>query len=342
MGTIYYLIPDIHKREFHIRQLYRALRDRKLKTYIKEKVLVKHKPVGGIKVMFQHCEMLNSLGFSAHPLQMGSYLGNFFGYDLDVKHIDDVGFHLNNDDVIVCPEFLPYLGLEFSGAKKILFNQSQSWRYLEQRLKPEDMGKNYITLGYDYVINCSEHLCRMLKLKMDIDSYPITNGIDQRKFFPKSQKRVKNRVLALSRKHPDELKKIMQGLEKTALEFRVVDGLTEDEIVNEYQQADIFLATGYPEGLPLPQLEAMNCGCVVVGFSGGGGDEYMQHMVTSLVAKDGNCEQVVEQLTMLSNNDALKEIIRNNGVKKAKEYTLQNTKTMLNNFFSDIRNASQV
>jgi glycosyltransferase involved in cell wall biosynthesis len=38
----------------------------------------------------------------------------------------------------------------------------------------------------------------------------------------------------------------------------------------------MFLALGYPEGLSLPPLEAMKSGCIVLGYSGYGGLEYMR------------------------------------------------------------------
>ncbi len=40
----------------------------------------------------------------------------------------------------------------------------------------------------------------------------------------------------------------------------------------------IFLATGFPEGCPLPPLEAMASGCIVVGFAGLGGWDYMRQI----------------------------------------------------------------
>lgn len=315
-------------------KLCRSIRDGEFKHYWRHNIIVEHKPVGGVKVMYQHCQMLTELGYRAFPLIMGDYEGNYFGYDVEVKNIKDVGYELDNDDIIVSPEFLPYLGLSFQGCKRILFNQSQSWRYHENRLKPEDKGKNFLALGYDYVINCSQHLCDMLKFKMAMDSYPITNGIDTQKFFPKPRKRVKNRILALSRKHPEELKKIIRLTKHLDFHFQVVDGLTESELIEEYQQADIFLATGYPEGLPLPQLEAMNCGCLVVGYTGGGGNEYMLDKQTALVAPDGDCENVVKQLELIKKDEVLKENIRQNGTNKAAEYTLENAKAMLGDFYA--------
>jgi glycosyltransferase involved in cell wall biosynthesis len=336
VGTIYYLIPDLHKRSFSFVKLYRSIRDKEFRKYLREEVFVKHKPVGGVKVTYQHCLMLRELGYDAYPLIMGDYIGDFFGYDLEVKHIDEIGFELSEQDVIVAPEFSPYLGLSFQNSIKIIFNQSQSWRYHHNRLTVEDEGKNFIDMGYDYVINCSQHLCDKLKEMMGVDSYAITNGIDTSRFFPKPEIRVNQRVLALSRKHPEKLKEIMGLAAHLGFDFHIVDGLTEAELIQEYQQSDIFLATGYPEGLPLPQLEAMNCGCVVIGFSGGGGDEYMINGETALVAQDGDCDGVVELLAQLQSEPELKERIRNKGLEKAETYSLGNTKQMLKHFFEEV------
>jgi glycosyltransferase involved in cell wall biosynthesis len=334
MATIYYLIPDLHKKEFKLKDWLKSVLSGRGIAYIKNKVFRKHKPVGGIKVMYQHCMMLQELGYEAYPLIMGDYVGNFFGYDIELKYIKDVSYELSSKDIVVSPEFLPYLGLNFKNCIKILFNQSQSWRYYENKLDKVDVGKNYLELGYDYVINCSEHLCKMLKVKMNLDSVAITNGIDQSKFFPLPDMRIEGRVLVLSRKHPEHIQDIISASSGLNFNFHIVDGLTEAELINEYQQADVFLATGYPEGLPLPQLEAMKCGCVVIGFSGGGGDEYMIDNVTSLVSPDGDCADVVKRLRMLEKNKRFKEGIRQSGYEKASEYTLENTKRMLGDFYS--------
>jgi glycosyltransferase involved in cell wall biosynthesis len=175
----------------------------------------------------------------------------------------------------------------------------------------------------------------MLKLKLGMESYAVTNGIDQTRFFSTPHKRVAKRVLALSRKHPDDLQKIISMAAHMDFDFQIVDGLTEDELIHEYQRADIFLATGYPEGLPLPPLEAMNCGCVVVGFTGGGGQEYMLDGETALVAEDGDCQELASKLELLL-DITFKEKIREAGFKKAQQYTLENTKEMLNAFYVEL------
>ncbi len=303
-------------------------------AYLKSRWNNFHRPVGGIKVFYQHCLILRELGYNAYPLTMGDYVGNFFGYDLQIKDISDIGYTLRNDDIVICCELHPYDGLKFKNAKKILF--MQNWINLDNRLKKRDQGKSYIDIGYDYVITCGDYCTEMVRKKMGIPATTITNGIDQGKFVAAPDQRIENRVLLMSRKNIEDLNKIMAILENYPIEFRIVDGLTQNELIAEYQQADIFLAAGYPEGLQLPPLEAMNCGCAVVGFTGGGATEFMIDYDTALVAADGDCETAANKLLELINNKTLKERIRANGMKKAKTYTLENTKQKIADFYSTL------
>ncbi|MFT6439730.1 glycosyltransferase family 4 protein [Cycloclasticus pugetii] len=336
MATIYYLIPDLHKKEFKLKDWLKSVLSGRGIAYFKNKVFRKHKPVGGIKVMYQHCMMLQELGYEAYPLIMGNYVGNFFGYDIELKYIKDVGYNLTEEDVIVATEFFPYEGVDFIGAKKVLF--MQNWINIDKRLKKEDVNKSYIDIGYDYVMTCGSFCSEMVIKKMGIDATTITNGIDQQKFINKPEKRIPGRVLAMSRKNLADLEQITELVkrDKSDFDLKIVDGLTQAELIKEYQKADIFLVTGYPEGLPLPPLEAMNCGCVVIGFTGGGASEYMIHNETALVSEDGDCPDAAKHVKAILSDDKLKERLRAAGIIKAKSYTLANTKKMLHEFFVNI------
>ena len=184
-------------------------------------------------------------------------------------------------------------------------------------------------------MTCGDFCTQMVYEKMQISSTTITNGIDQDSFKAIPEIRVPNRVLVLSRKNYSDYEKISKICGE-GVDFHVVDGLTQEELIKEYQKADIFLATGYPEGLPLPPLEAMLCGCVVVGFTGGGASEYMINGETALVAEDGGCDTASEQLKMILSNQELKERMRQRGMDKASTYTLENTKQMLKQFYEQV------
>lgn len=55
-----------------------------------------------------------------------------------------------------------------------------------------------------------------------------------------------------------------------------IAGMTAQGVAEALGSAHIFLATGFPEGCPLPPLEAMACGCLPVGYMGFGGADYMR------------------------------------------------------------------
>lgn len=63
------------------------------------------------------------------------------------------------------------------------------------------------------------------------------------------------------------------------LEWQPLHGLAPEEVPARLRSAHIFLVTGFPEGCPLPPLEAMACGCLPVGFTGFGGWDYKRQLL---------------------------------------------------------------
>lgn len=55
-----------------------------------------------------------------------------------------------------------------------------------------------------------------------------------------------------------------------------IQGKTQAEVAKNLRSCHLFMATGFPEGLALPPLEAMACGCLTAGFAGLGAWDYMR------------------------------------------------------------------
>lgn len=55
-----------------------------------------------------------------------------------------------------------------------------------------------------------------------------------------------------------------------------IHGRSREEVAGLLRSSHIFLATGFPEGCPLPPLEALASGCLLAGFGGFGGWDYMR------------------------------------------------------------------
>lgn len=112
----------------------------------------------------------------------------------------------------------------------------------------------------------------------------IPPAVDTRIFHPGAGTRARGlRVAWMPRKNAALARQIMKGFEALLREEKKesplwleIDGKGRNDVARIMQAAHIFLATGFPEGFGLPPLEAMACGCIVAGFAGYGGWEYMR------------------------------------------------------------------
>ena len=90
---------------------------------------------------------------------------------------------------------------------------------------------------------------------------------------------------ALGRQIQETFKHLDEDL-AARCEWVEIAGLTAQGVAEALASSHIFLATGFPEGCPLPPLEAMACGCLPVGFMGFGGADYMRQALPAPPAGD--------------------------------------------------------
>lgn len=336
IGTIYYLIPDIFKAKFSLRWFLFHVRRGEGISYINSCMTNRKNVIGGIKVFYQHVKYLRELGYDAHALALGSFDGNVYFPEIEAKNIKDVGYELKENDIVVATEFSPYDAFKFKGCRRVVF--VQSWCFIKMKFRDEDKDKSYRDLGFDYVISCGDYITKSVKLLNGEDCVTIANGIDGEVFYPDDDVRIDNRVICLPRKNPEDIKTITTIVKREVpgVEFFYADGLDERGIAEAYRKSDILLASGYPEGLPLPPLEAMFSGTVVVGFSGRGGRQYMIDEKTALVSADGDCIGASENLIRVLDDKALKERLRAEGLEITKNFTLERLKTAIDNFYKRV------
>ncbi|HDQ40311.1 MAG TPA: glycosyltransferase family 1 protein [Desulfonatronum sp.] len=88
-------------------------------------------------------------------------------------------------------------------------------------------------------------------------------------FMPRKNKALANLIRSIwEARNPGQV-------DKGQLAWMEIHGQDQSGVARMMQEAHFFLATGFPEGCPLPPLEAMACGCLPLGFTGFGGWEYM-------------------------------------------------------------------
>ena len=338
IGTIYYLIPDIFKTRFSIMSCLRALKRGHVFDYIRSCFINNKKAIGGIKIFYQHVKYLRELGYDAQILALGGFDGNLYYPDITSLNVKDVGCHLKENDIVVATEFCPYDALKFTGPVKILFNQN--WIWLKEKMAANDKDKSYRDIGYDHVISCGGYITQSIEMINNEPCVSIQNGVDPSVFFADDNMREDQTVLCLTRKNSHDIMTIKAIVEREVptARFKLVDGLTEAELALEYRKSDIFLATGYPEGFALPPLEAMMSGCVVVGFNGRGGREYLTDGVTGLIAEDGDCVVAAKKLVEVLNDKHKKEEIRRTGLAVTTNFTREAMKDRIGKFYAGLEN----
>ena len=192
---------------------------------------------------------------------------------------------LNKDDVWVVPEGWPMALIPGLQSQSRCVVYVQNWAYLHGKL-PDNASWEQLPVT---MIAVSNPVAFFIKETTGINAHILRPGINLNMFYTptcksfKSQKRP-IRIAWMPRKNKALAHQIQQTIKaklsscnsSTSLEWVEIHKKTPEEVSACLKTSDIFLATGFPEGCPLPPLEALACGCLVVGFGGFGGWDYMR------------------------------------------------------------------
>lgn len=230
-----------------------------------------------MRVLLQVSEQLTRLNAKvviylwdqAHEKQMA---------DLGYRVLVGRNFQARTGDVFLVPEGWPNvisLGVR-AGARCVVY--CQNWAYLFSGL-PDSIFWEDLPVEF---LSVSEPVRLFIKKSLGKDSVIIRPYIDETIFYPPPSKPAGSVNIAyMPRKNRALYRQIRQVLEsrnrKTpGISWISIDGLGQKEVADKLRESHIFLATGFPEGCPLPPLEAMACGCLTTGFAGFGGWDYMR------------------------------------------------------------------
>ncbi|MDK2955657.1 MAG: hypothetical protein PWQ57_1153 [Desulfovibrionales bacterium] len=153
----------------------------------------------------------------------------------------------------------------------------QNWAYLFSSLPP---GLRLGNLPVEYLA-VSDPVARFIEASLSAKPDILRPGVNLETFqAPPSKPGPPWRVAYMPRKNKALAAQIRAVFESRGqsrdVEWIEVHGLGPGQVADRLRSAHVFLATGFPEGCPLPPLEAMACGCLTVGFTGFGGQDYMR------------------------------------------------------------------
>lgn len=324
---IYYLTPslDYELNSYGVKKILEKL-------YIK--LFEKYKTRGDIPIIFNHCDILNKNGIKAIPIIIdnGAPLNlDWFYHDTHAEKLcSNVYYDITEDDIIVCPSTMSSAIKLFPRGRKFMFVQNYA-KYIEGSAEK---------FNYEGIITLKGYCESYIKKLTTIPVHSVLNGIDLSLFNFKVPQKEKNSVLILYRKNIEIIDKFFENMPeviKKNFSFHVhYKHLHTKELIEEYKRHDIYLTFSYPEGFSLTPLEAMACGCVVGGFTGGGANLYMKDGETALVCDDGDIYGIYRILERIINEDNIKETLRLNSIKKVKEFSLEAMEKSILDVFQDL------
>jgi hypothetical protein len=241
------------------------------------------KTSGGLAVLLAMAAQLHAAGF---PVWLVPREGSG-SFDLapDVPVLPWDALAPRPSDLWLVPEGWPNAlapGLK-AGARCLVY--CQNWAYLFGSL-PRNVHWNQLKVSF---LAVSQPVAWFIEQTLGKRCPILRPGIDLTRFAPAAKPEGEIRVAYMPRKNKALAKQIREIFEARRATF-ASDGVPVSwiEIAGQDQagvarllgDAHIFLVTGFPEGCPLPPLEAMASGCLPVGFTGFGGWDYMRQAWT--------------------------------------------------------------
>lgn len=104
------------------------------------------------------------------------------------------------------------------------------------------------------------------------------------------------------------------------------------------RNTDIYVCASMYESFCLPVLEAMTCGAAVITTNNGGNMDFVEDKKNALVIEKDNIDDMVSKIELLLNNEELRSMLAENGAKKAKEFSWENTMEKIVNYYQEVAN----
>jgi Glycosyl transferases group 1 len=233
---------------------------------------------GGQKDTYLHVDLLNRNGFEAYVLHSkDGFRVNWFENSTTVVGLDEFGrIYENGTDYVVLPEDLT-LESDMGFGKTIIFNKGLYNGFVA-------LG-NRTPLPYSYrasqvkgAFSVSEHNAAHLRFAFpDLPVYYVSLGIDT-DIFRHVKAAHKQRQIAYVLKNIPVLSTVYHMLHARAeaglnllrtYRWVPLQGFTEAEVSRCLQESLLLLFFSVEEGMPRTALEAMACGCLVLGHGAG-------------------------------------------------------------------------
>jgi glycosyltransferase involved in cell wall biosynthesis len=248
-------------------------------------------PSGGIRKLYRCVDILNRAGLNAAILHTRpGFRCGWFENATRVVSAEEIS--LRPRDVLVVPEIYGRSIRDLPrGIRQVIFNQN-AYNTL-QSLIDEPANAAPYTDNPDLALVMVVSQDNADVIAHSFPGIPVRRlhlGIDPALYHPPQSPKPR-RTVYMPRKRPDDAASVLALLKlRGALDgwdVIAIDGRSEFETAELLRTAKLFLSFSLREGFGLPPLEALACGCVVVGYHGFGGREYF-HPPFATAVEDGD------------------------------------------------------
>lgn len=253
--------------------------------------------VGGVRMFYIQAEILNALGVSSfvyHP-DKPEFLCDWFEHSLVLRKAQ---VFTQSKDILIIPEMwaLSY-GAHCMESRMRYGIFVQNGYQLDHELKPGlEQKLRDVYRNASVVMTISAEVEKFLKLAFpDLNPQKMFRCVPyiSSGFVPKVKKKT---ITYMSRKLPRQSEMVCFFLKQYLppdWSLVRIENVTDQELRNLLGESSIFMSFSEFEGLAAPPLEAAFAGNAVVGYTGGGGDEYFEEPIFKRI-ENGNIPQFIQ------------------------------------------------
>ncbi|MFL4473463.1 glycosyltransferase [Paeniglutamicibacter sp. MACA_103] len=238
-------------------------------------------PSGGVKVIYRHVEILNDMGIAAAVFhQEDGFVCDWFDHRAPVVSAKSLRFHAN--DILVVPECY---GFGFAAIpeqiRKVVFNQGPHHTFDQINFNETESGAPYRNVAnLEGILTVSEDGAQLLRYAFPWIDVAVARNVISPINFRMRETTAPRRISYVPSRRQAELEQVLHVLRSNGVmaeggwQVEPISGRSESETGNILRQSSIFMSLSDRDGFGLPPAEAMATGCYVVGYAGGGGNEF--------------------------------------------------------------------
>jgi hypothetical protein len=236
-------------------------------------------PTGGVRGLYRFVDHLVASGIPASVVhEERGFRCSWFESDTPVTWLDDVV--LGRGDLLAVPEIsVSTVAQLYQDTPMVVVNQNQYLTFQYCGLPPSP-SPNVLPDTVVAIIVGSEDGRDYAKLAFpEVPVERVHYGTDTSVFHPPEHPK-EQAIAFMPRKRVEDIVQILRILERRrsldGWRLYPINALVEPAPADILRRSAVFLSLNQQEGFGSPPVEAMASGCVVVGYAGRGGREYMR------------------------------------------------------------------